>query len=36
MLEDGDLDNVRNSEAFARWFAQVAPPSLVDQFLSGR
>lgn len=30
ILEDGDLESVRDTKAFADWFARVAPPALVD------
>ncbi len=36
MLEDGDLESLRDSKAFADWFARVAPPALVDRLPAGR
>lgn len=31
MLEDGDLENLRSSNGFRRWFADHAPPSIADR-----
>jgi hypothetical protein len=30
ILEDGDLESLRDTKAFVDWFSRVAPPSLVD------